>query len=56
MEEDRGIDYKEMYLRMVRATEKALDILIQAQQECEEQYIRSGEKGKVIELSEHGRE
>lgn len=56
MGEDRGVDYKQMYLCMVRATEKALDILIRAQRECEEQYIRSGEKGKVIELSGHERE
>ncbi len=40
---------------MVRATEKALDILIQAQRECEELYIRGGEQGKVIELPEHER-
>jgi len=32
-------DYKEMYLRMLRASEKALDIIINAQQECEELYI-----------------
>lgn len=32
-------DYKEMYLRMLRASEKALDILIFAQRECEELYL-----------------
>ena len=32
-------DYKEMYLKMVRASEAAMDILIRAQQECEELYI-----------------
>lgn len=33
-------DYKEMYLKMVRATEEALNILIKAQQECEEMYMQ----------------
>ena len=36
-------DYKEMYFKMVRATEKATDRLIAAQQECEEMYISSPE-------------
>ena len=48
-------DYKEMYLTMVRATEKAvtrmeesLQILIAAQQNCEDMYINSPEP--VIQL------
>ena len=32
-------DYKEMYLHLARETEKAVRILIKAQQECEEMYI-----------------
>ena len=40
---DSKVDYKEMYLKMVRATEKAIDILIRAQQECEEMYIEQAE-------------
>lgn len=32
-------DYKEMYLTLFRATEKAANILIEAQQKCEELYI-----------------
>ena len=32
-------DYKEMYLKMVRATEQAINTLIAAQQQCEEMYI-----------------
>ena len=32
-------DYKEMYLKLFRATEDAIQILITAQQECEELYI-----------------
>ena len=31
------IDYKELYLTMFRATEKAMNILAAAQRECEEQ-------------------
>ena len=36
-------DYKEMYLKLFRATEHAISCLITAQQECEELYIRSSE-------------
>ena len=32
-------NYKEMYLTMMRATEKAIRILIEAQQSCEEMYL-----------------
>lgn len=34
-------DYKQMYLHLLRSTEKALNILIDAQRECEEMYIIS---------------
>ena len=36
-------DYKEMYLKMVRATEQAINTLIAAQQECEEMYLNADE-------------
>ena len=36
-------DYKEMYQRMVRASEAAINILIEAQRECEELYINAPE-------------
>ena len=36
-------DYKEMYLIMARETEKAINILIEAQRKCEELYINSPE-------------
>ncbi len=36
-------DYREMYLTMARANERAVNILIQAQQECEELYMSSPE-------------
>jgi len=32
-------DYKEMYLKLFRASEQAINLLIAAQQECEELYI-----------------
>lgn len=32
-------DYKEMYLKMFRASEQAIQILITAQRDCEERYI-----------------
>ena len=37
-------DYKEMYLKMVRATEEAINTLIKVQQECEELYIEADEQ------------
>lgn len=38
-------EYKEMYLTMVREAEKAIHILIAAQQKCEELYMsETGEK------------
>ena len=36
---DENVDYKEMYLKMVRATEQAIRILTDAQRNCEEMYI-----------------
>lgn len=37
-------DYKEMYLHLMRETEKAIDILVQAQRECERKYVESEEE------------
>jgi len=37
------MDYTKMYLKMLRASEQAVSILIAAQQECEELYISSPE-------------
>lgn len=45
-------DYKEMYLTMVRASEKAIDTLIAAQRECEELYLSSPEARITILKSE----
>ena len=36
-------DWKEMYLHLARETERALRILTEAQQTCEELYLRSDE-------------
>ena len=33
------VDYQEMYYKMDRAMEKAINILIEAQRECEEDYL-----------------
>ncbi len=45
-------DYKELYLRMFRASEQAANILIATQRECEELYISTPEPAlRVIELS-----
>lgn len=34
-------DYKEMYLHLMRETEKAISLLVEAQRECERRYIES---------------
>ena len=43
--DDTNVNYKEMYLKMVRATEDAMRLLIEAQRECEEMYIEAGADG-----------
>lgn len=45
-------DYKEMYLKMLQASEQAVNILIAAQQECEELYISAPQpKFQTISLT-----
>ncbi|MCF2663955.1 hypothetical protein JQM66_05200 [Oscillibacter valericigenes] len=41
-------DYKEMYLHLMRETEKAIRILEKAQQDCEELYV--GDEGPVLRV------
>ncbi len=41
-------DYKEMYIHLAQETEKAVRILIKAQQDCEEMYINSPEPELTI--------
>jgi len=36
-------DYKELYLKMLRSSEEAINLLIAAQQACEELYINQPE-------------
>ena len=36
-------DYKEMYLKLFRASEDAANLLIEAQRECEGMYVSSPE-------------
>ena len=37
-------DYKELYFKLFRATEKAINLLIDAQRECEELYLSGTEE------------
>ena len=53
---ENDVDYAEMYQRMMRATEKALRILIEAQQECEELYVRAGRSDAVRKPDDHREE
>lgn len=41
-------DYKEMYLTMVRASEGAINTLVEAQRKCEEVYISSPDPEIVV--------
>ena len=34
------VDYEQMYYKMNRAMEKAINILVAAQRECEEDYLK----------------
>ncbi len=46
-------DYKAMYLKMFRASEEAVNLLISAQRECEELYISDPEAElKVLKFQE----
>ena len=42
-------DYREMYHKLFRATEQAINLLIRAQRECEELYLQSPEP-RLVEL------
>ena len=41
-------DYQEMYLHLMRETEEAIHILVKAQQDCEELYLR--ESAEIPEI------
>ena len=42
-------DYKEMYFRLFRATEDAMELLIKAQRECEEMYLSAEDEAEEKE-------
>ncbi len=41
---EERVDYKELYLKMMRASEESIRIMIQAQRECEERYLSMQEE------------
>ena len=45
-------DYKQMYLTLLDATEKAINELISAQRACEEQYILSTKEEDKVKKAE----
>lgn len=48
-------DYKEMYLTMVRASEDAINTLIEAQRKCENMYLSAPEPDiRVLAASSPG--
>ena len=49
------LDYQKMYLEMVRETERAINILINAQRKCEEMYIKESDMAtEHFQEPEHG--
>ena len=40
------LDYKELYLQLMRATEKSIRILVEAQQSCEGQILQEADQGQ----------
>ena len=44
------MDYKEMYLRVMSATEAAIDLLIQAQREAEELYLAATDADQIASI------
>ena len=46
-------DYKQMYLTLLDATEKAINELISAQRACEELYILSSEEEETKEKAKN---
>lgn len=48
-------DYEKMYLHMAREVEKAVRILTEVQQECEEMYMQDGEAPVIMLTGPAGR-
>ena len=42
-------DYREMYYKLFRASEQAVDVLLRAQRTCEELYLNAPE-APIVEL------
>ena len=40
---EKNVRFKEMYSKMMRASEEAIRILVDAQRECEEMYLNATE-------------
>lgn len=50
-------DYKEMYYTLFRASEEAINVLIEAQRRCEELYISQSEaEQKMLSVLDHKKE
>ena len=49
-------NYKEMYLKLFRAAEEAVNLLIDAQQACEELYITTTAELKVVAMPQQNGE
>lgn len=49
---DENETYKEMYLHLMREREKAIRILVAAQQECEERYLNAAPEIPRVENAE----
>lgn len=47
------MNYKEMYLELFRATEKAINVLVEAQQICEEKYVSRTETIALFPIQEN---
>ena len=41
-------DYKKMYLRLFSASEEAINLLIEAQRECEEMLLEDEQPGLIL--------
>lgn len=49
-------DYQQMYLEMVRETERAINILVNTQRKCEEIYIKTSDSKVKPLITEHPKE
>ncbi|MGM9554435.1 MAG: hypothetical protein ACI3V2_09035 [Faecousia sp.] len=46
-------DFKQMYFHIAHATEEAIRLLVQAQQECEELYLATETEALSIQIMDH---